>query len=757
LHSWKGGFVRTLLVVCIVSPIVLHTIPGYAAEAVSLSELTRRARTHLENATVGDTSPIVAEIESKLKGTAPTPDTLDALEVIGDLYLDAGQKDHALRSIEVAARLSETLDDRSAINAIRRLAGKLRAMGSRITARNLIEKAVERLDRSPLPGVEIAALYTELGLLEAELGEPRAAEQAYRSALEHVSERDVERRLMIRVNLLKVRSRQAIPDLSDLAFSIERELPTLPPASQTDYLLDLGDSMLRVAGDHAHLKEAARRYLLRSLEIARSENNPCQEALALGYLGHLHELDDNLSTAIRYTREAILKTYSLDDNRSLYRWQWQLGRLLLRNGDMDRAMGSYRDAVNSMLGVRSELLLGSYVQFRETVIPLFEETLGVMIRQARTAANTEIREILLADTIHILEEFNTAEVLEYFDDDCMLPASGMTLADIAPDTAVIYPIVLERELVVLVHSGSGLETYAVPVSKAELVDLVLEYRQSLEMLDDDYLAAAGQLYQWLFAPFAAELRSTGVDTIVFVPTGTLRTIPVSTLHDGRRFLIDDFSIVTSLGLKLTVADVSGVTTAKALLGGISEAVQGFSGLPGVTGELTTISERFPGKVMLNDAFSLEGVSREMTAGDHSIVHFATHGYFDPDPLKSFLLTYDDKLTLNRLQETVGTRRFTGNPLELLVLSACETAAGDERAALGLAGVSLKAGAHTTLASLWPISDAATSELMMAFYENLSQGEQKSDALRLAQLKLMNDTRFDHPFFWSPFLLIGKWL
>jgi CHAT domain-containing protein len=135
---------------------------------------------------------------------------------------------------------------------------------------------------------------------------------------------------------------------------------------------------------------------------------------------------------------------------------------------------------------------------------------------------------------------------------------------------------------------------------------------------------------------------------------------------------------------------------------------------------------------------------------------ATHGFFDGDHANSFLLAHDDKITLDRLQSTVGARRFTGNPLDLLVLSACETAKGDERAALGLAGVSLKAGAKSTVASLWPIADAATAILMKRFYEELRGGASKASALQAAQGALLSDPEWAHPAYWSPYLLIGNW-
>ncbi|MDA0762583.1 MAG: CHAT domain-containing protein, partial [Proteobacteria bacterium] len=160
--------------------------------------------------------------------------------------------------------------------------------------------------------------------------------------------------------------------------------------------------------------------------------------------------------------------------------------------------------------------------------------------------------------------------------------------------------------------------------------------------------------------------------------------------------------------------------------------------------------------LLNARFSLASVSKRLGSGNDSIVHLATHGYFDGDHANSFLLAHDDKITLDRLQSTVGARRFTGNSLDLLVLSACETAKGNERAALGLAGVSLKAGAKSTVASLWPIADAATAILMTRFYEALRDGESKASALQTAQQALLADPEWSHPAYWSPYLLIGNW-
>ena len=144
--------------------------------------------------------------------------------------------------------------------------------------------------------------------------------------------------------------------------------------------------------------------------------------------------------------------------------------------------------------------------------------------------------------------------------------------------------------------------------------------------------------------------------------------------------------------------------------------------------------------------------------DYSVVHIASHGQFDSDPHKSFVLTYDGRLNMDRLEQLIKFSRFRENPLELLTLSACRTAAGDERAALGLAGVAVKAGARSALATLWYINDQASTELIAEFYRQLgSASNSKAKALQMAQQKLLSDARYRHPGYWSAFLMIGNWL
>ena len=107
---------------------------------------------------------------------------------------------------------------------------------------------------------------------------------------------------------------------------------------------------------------------------------------------------------------------------------------------------------------------------------------------------------------------------------------------------------------------------------------------------------------------------------------------------------------------------------------------------------------YPSETLLNEGFTLAELKRKLTEEQYSIVHIASHGQFDRDVRKTFVLTYDSKLTLNDLEALIRPSQYRGRPVELLVLSACQTAAGDDRAALGLAGVAVKAGARSALAT-----------------------------------------------------------
>jgi CHAT domain-containing protein len=324
---------------------------------------------------------------------------------------------------------------------------------------------------------------------------------------------------------------------------------------------------------------------------------------------------------------------------------------------------------------------------------------------------------------------------------------------------VLYPVVLPDRLELLVSLPGGLQQVVVPVPAQQLTASVRAFRLALEdRAHATYLTHARQLYDWLIKPIDSALQQAGITTLVFVPDGPLRTIPMAPLYDGANFLITKYA--TAIVPALTLTDARPIDRARAtvLSAGLSDSVQGFPPLPNVAGELSAIQHLYGGVSLLNAQFTIVDIETRLREQPFTILHIASHGTVEKDVRKSFILAYDDKITMDRLAELVGLFQFRETPLELLTLSACETAAGDDRAALGLAGVAIKAGARSAMATLWQVDDAATSELVDEFYKQLQDPTiSKAVALQRAQIRILQEPERMHPSFWAPFLLINNWL
>src|SRR5207237_1440494 len=195
----------------------------------------------------------------------------------------------------------------------------------------------------------------------------------------------------------------------------------------------------------------------------------------------------------------------------------------------------------------------------------------------------------------------------------------------------------------------GLQRVAVPVGAQIVTHQVREFRRLLEKRTTrEYLPHAQQLYDWLIRPIEPALASTNIDTLVFVPDGPLRTIPMAALHDGQQFLISKYALATTPSLKLTDPRPLQRANSRLLALALTEAVQGFPALPNVSPELETLQRFYSGDVLLNQRFLIPSMEKELQDKPFTIVHIASHGQFDSDIKKTFLLTFDEKLTMDRL-------------------------------------------------------------------------------------------------------------
>jgi CHAT domain-containing protein len=385
-----------------------------------------------------------------------------------------------------------------------------------------------------------------------------------------------------------------------------------------------------------------------------------------------------------------------------------------------------------------------------------------------------------------VELIKQTELQDYLGDRCLVQGEApLSSARLPQGAAVLYPLILEQRLALLVETPSGIEAREVAIDAASLREKAIAFAASVREGAPDYLPRARELYDLLLRPVEPLLARNQTDTLVVVPDGALRLVPLAALHDGKVFAVSRYAVITAPGL--TIGNVSTRTPdlGPVLLAGLSlpgpvlnklpaeglealisgSATRGLRGadlnqglaLPGVSEEIQALRDTTNGDRLLNDEFTAHRFREEVGSGKYRVVHIASHAVFNRSAQSSFILAYDDLITLDELQTLLRSGEVQSNPIDLLSLSACQTAEGDDRAPLGIAGAALRARAGSALGSLWPVDDAATKTLMVRFYELLAkEGQTKGKAMQRAQQELLANPAFQHPFYWAPFILVGDW-
>jgi CHAT domain-containing protein len=692
------------------------------------------------------------------------------LTQLSQAYQALGQYRQALAHLETARALAEQGADRSQLAAV------LGSLGNVYIATGPAEQAGQYLRQALALAQElrsaslVAGILNNLGNLYTSQNKPHDAFAAYKDSVGFA--RNAGDHVLVAQALTNAATAASqdgqYRESSMLLDEAWEQMQRLEPVHNKAYGLikiGLGYDQLRT-----HLPDLRDALLLRAstvfyeaVKVAQTISELRAASYAWGYLGHLYEREQRHQEALELTRRAVFTAQQVYAPESLYRWQWQAGRLLKVQGHLDAAIVTYRRAVETLQALRPELST-SYgkppTSFRESVGRVYFELVDLLLQRAASLPERSQYVPYLHEAQQTVELFKAAELRDFFRDDCVDAfRSRITPLDVVSHTAaIVYPIPLQERLELLVSLPTGLTRFAVPVGEDTLAPVVRAFRRALQTgAVRRSLQHAQRLYDWLIRPLEADLAALHIDTLVFVPDGTLRTIPLAALHDGVQFLIHKYALATTPGLDLTDPRPIPRERVRVLAGGLAEAVQGFAALPHVSAELQAIQRLYKGKVLLNQDFLLSSVEKALRKEDFGIVHIASHGHFASDAAQSFLLTFDGKLTMDRLAQYVGLLRFRDQPLELLTLSACETAMGDDRAALGLAGVAIKAGARSALATLWRVQDEATAILVTEFYRQLQEPTvSRARALQHAQLKLLNDPRYQDPFFWSPFLLLNNW-
>jgi CHAT domain-containing protein len=563
---------------------------------------------------------------------------------------------------------------------------------------------------------------------------------------------------------------QGTAQIQTLLSQIQSQLDYLPPSQATIYAqINLAESLMKRSDRSSDLKSVAH-LLATAVQQAKNLGNLRAQSFATGQLGQLYEQTQQWSDAEFLTREALLLSEIIHAPDVAYRWQWQLGRILkakvflnlVRNrSDYAPAIATYTQAINTLQSLRNDLVTVSQdaqFSFREKVEPVYRELVDLLLQQA-DSANPQIEQDNLKQARSLIESLQLAELANFFREACV-DSQPQQVDQIDPQAAVIYPIVLPDRLeVILAISGQPLRHYTTPASQTEVETVGRRMRQSLRSTSfaQERQPIAQDLYTWLVKPALEDLTRSQIKTLVFVLDGVLRDLPMAALYDGNQYLIEQYQIVVTPGLRLFGGRANHAKI-RALIGGLSQGNQSFAPLPGVKQEVMQIGRLLTSPVLLDETFTTKALKSKLKTQPVSVVHLATHGEFSSRAEDTYIATWDGRLNVNALDALLTNRESLNlPPIDLLVLSACETAKGDRRAALGLAGVAVRSGANSTLATLWQVNDQSTAEFMVQFYRELAKSGAKAEAVRSAQLHLLKQPSLSHPYYWAPFVLIGNWL
>lgn len=682
--------------------------------------------------------------------------------------------------IEVQQSLTKLPDSPLKATGLRSLGNVLRVAGDLNTSREVLEQslAVAQQVQSPTAIGDTLVILGNTALAQGKtqlsLGNTEKAEKETQAALKYYQQAALvaqgATRIQAQLNQLSllVENKQ-FPAALALASQIQPEMSKLPPSrtsvySRVNYAQNLTQLKQKTTADTPSSLDIAQ-MLSSAVEQAQSLKDLRAESYALGTLGGLYEQNKQLSEAQKLTKLALLISHTLEPQDLAYQWQWQLGRILKQQGNIPGAIAAYDEAVKTLESMRSDLVaINPDIQFsfRESVEPVYRQLVDLRLQSQGTP---ETMQFNLTEARKVIEALQLAELNNFFRSPCVESKVAIdTMVQQDKKAAIFYPIILPDriEVILTLPEQKELRKYTTVIPQEKVESIVQDLRKSLQDVaggDFQVQEQSQQIYEWLIRPAEAELTKSGIKTLVFVLDSSLQNIPMATLYDQQqqKYLVEKYAIALTPGLRLFDPKPLQQIQLNALTAGVGEQRFGFSPLLNVPRELKQIKSEVPrSQELLNQQFTQVNLQKELQSDPFSVVHLATHGEFSSDPEKTFILTWDKLLQVKDFDSLLRVNESSrSSNIELLVLSACETALGDKRAALGLAGVAVRAGARSTLASLWSVDDQSTANLMSEFYRQLMAGATKAEALQRGQLAIF--AKNNSPHYWAPYVLLGNWL
>lgn len=705
---------------------------------------------------------------------------------------------------QVYQNLQQQPDSELKVTSLRHLGNAFRRVGKLEQSKQVLEESLALAGRpnvKSLAMLELGNTERALGNRAIGIGKEEEAQKHTRAAIQFYQQAtsDSSAQLQAQLNQLSllVETEQS-SEARELLPKIQNSLANLPPSRTAIYArlnfarsltclqLDINTEALscisrkrqeQLDKQRPAIETSSWKAIAQIIATARQQAQTLQdqraESYALGQLGGLYELTEQWSEAQTLTQQALLLVESLQAPDIRYRWEWQLGRLLEKQGDIKGATAAYTRAVEALESVRSNLLtVSSDVQFsfRDNVQPLYRGLVDLLLR---TEANAKPSPENLKQAIREIDALQLAELENFLG--CNLSAIKSIDQVTDPKAAIIHPIILQDRIGIIFELPDskqlGYQETRVPQSEVEQTLRALRENLTVPGNTPEVLKEAQKVYGWLIKPLEPFLeQSPQVETLVFMLDGSLRNVPMSVLYDGEQYLIEkDYAIAVAPRVKLFSPKPSeqGLNVFTGGVG-IPQVIENtrFPEIAKLREELERIAqlERSTEKVttsepLLDADFTKTNIQQQLQAGSFSAIHWKTHGVFSSDPEETYIVAYQARIKAQDLNSLMRTGSSSGvRPLELLVLSACETAQGDDRAVLGLAGIAVRTGARSVLSTLWVAKDAPNTEFMVRFYEELSKpGMTKAQAVRQAQLALLNEYGYTTPHIWATYVLVGNWL
>jgi len=692
----------------------------------------------------------------------------------------------ALEQLQTAPALLEAEPDSIAKSTrLRMLGDAMRLSGQMDAARKQLTQSLEMAETLKAPKA-MSAAYLSLANVDRAEGSSQVGEkqtQLFEQAKTQYTKAEefaptLGDRLQIQTNQLSLLIAEGQwPEARQLWQTLRPAVSQLPSNRSGIYTkIHIAQNILEAAPQNLKIPFTELVPLLQTATTqAQQLGDERAESHAFGTLGHLYEISPRRTDeAIQLTQRALSLARKLDAADISYRLNWQMGRLLTRQDETDRAIAAYDAAIQDLQTLRRDLVAVNrdiQFSFRESVEPVYRESVSLLVK---TDDKAQQKASNLNKARTRIEALQVAELDNFFREACL---DGQTVLldqlvdQESPNTAIIYPIILEDQLEVIVKlpGNDQLQRHRTDKSRDEVQSILRKLRLDLPQSDktSEIKKGAKEVYSWLIDPFEAQFKNAAkdseVDTLVFVLDGAFRNVPMGVLYDGEQYLIEKYALGVNLGLQLQAPKAIAEEQLNVLAAGLVNPpadYQRFAPLPGIVQEFEQLSATgLDNEQIFNQAFTRDALSERVQSDQFNVVHLATHGEFSSNAEQTFILAADGPVNVVELDGLLRNRSQSDDvAIELLVLSACQTAAGDDRAALGLAGVALKAGARSTLASLWNVNDDSTAALMGLFYQQLANDQvTKAEALRNAQRILLASEQYRYPSAWAPYIMVGNWL